>query len=278
MTASAAPAASSSLSSSIGTGRSTLDLIRHQSSYELRMFWRNKQSRFFTIALPILFLLIFATIWRNDTVKVAGGEIKESVYYVPGIMTLGILSAAFNNLVISITAARESGIYKRRRATPVSAPALVAARALTSVVVALAMTAVLLIIGWAAYGANVPGRTAAALVVDIVVGSTAFCCLGFALASVIRDADAAQPVTQAVTLPLLFISGVFIPSSVMPHWLTDIASAFPVRRLANALLTAYNPHTAGAGFSWLDLLIIALWGGAGLVIALRRFSWTPLAR
>jgi ABC-2 type transport system permease protein len=190
--------------------RGTLDLIRHQSSYELRMFWRNKQSRFFTIALPILFLLIFATVWHNDAVQVAGGEIKESVYYVPGIMTLGILSAAFNNLIISVTAARESGIYKRRRATPVAAPVLIAARALTSIVVALAMTAVLLIIGWAAYGADVPGRTAAALATDIIVGAAAFCCLGFALASLIRDADAAQPLTQAVTLPLLFISGVFI--------------------------------------------------------------------
>jgi ABC-2 type transport system permease protein len=197
------------------------------------------------------------------------------VYYVPGIMTLGILSAAFNNLVISITAARESGIYKRRRATPVAAPVLIAARALTSVVVALAMAAVLLAIGWAGYGADVPGRTAGALVVDIVVGAAAFCCLGFALASVIHDADAAQPVTQAVTLPLLFISGVFIPTSTMPHWLVDIAGIFPVRRLAGALLTAYNPHTTGAGFSGLDLLIVAAWGAAGLVVAIRRFSWVP---
>lgn len=273
----AAAAAAPPLSSSTGTGRTTLGLIRHLSSYELRLFWRNKQSRFFTIALPILFLLIFATIWRNDTVQVAGGEIDESVYYVPAIMTLGILSAAFNNLVISITAARESGIYKRRRATPVTASALIAARALTSVIVALAMTTVLLIIGWAAYGAHVPGRTAAALVIDIVLGSAAFCCLGFALASMIHDADAAQPVTQAVTLPLLFISDVFIPSSVMPHWLTDVADVFPVRHLASALLTAYNPHTAGAGFSWPDLLVIVLWGAAGLVIALRRFSWSPVA-
>lgn len=270
--------AASPSSTSIRTGRTALGLIRHQTAYELRMFWRNKQSRFFTIALPILFLLIFATIWRNDTVEVAGGEIDESVYYVPGIMTLGILSATFNNLVISITAAREAGIYKRRRATPVTAHALIAARALTSVTVALAMTIVLLVIGWAAYGANVPGRTAAALVVDIVVGSAAFCCLGFALASVIGDADAAPPVSQAITLPLLFISGVFIPSSVLPNWLTDVAGFFPVHRLANALLVAYNPHTTGAGFSWLDLLVIALWGAAGLVIALRRFSWIPLGR
>lgn len=260
------------------SGRNLAELIAHQMGYELRMYWRNKQSRFFTIALPIIFLVIFATVWRNDTVHVAGGTLKTSVYYVPGIITLGIIAAAFTNLVISITAAREAGIFKRRRATPVPATVLIAARALSSVVVALGMTAVLLIIGWAAYGASVPGRTAGALAVTVIIGAAAFCCLGFALASVIRDADASQPITQAVILPLYFISGVFIPTSTLPHWLTDVASVFPVKRLASALLTAYNPHTTGAGFAWTDLLILTAWGVAGLAIAIRRFSWVPLGR
>jgi ABC-2 type transport system permease protein len=253
----------------------TLSLTWHQLHYELLMFWRNRQSRFFTIALPVIFLLIFASIWHGDTVTVAGGSIDESVYYVPGIITLGIISAAFNNLVTSITASRESGIFKRRRATPVPAAVLIAARALSAMTVALTMTLVLLLIGWVAYGADVPGRTAPSLVLAVLVGAAAFCCLGFALASVISNADSAQPVTQAILLPLYFISGVFIPISTMPTWLTDIGSYFPVRHLSAALLTAYNPHTTGDGIAWSDLGIVALWGLIGLVVALRRFSWLP---
>jgi ABC-2 type transport system permease protein len=252
-----------------------LSLVGHQLRFELLMFWRNRQSRFFTVALPVIFLLIFASIWRGDTVTVAGGTIDESVYYVPGIITLGIVSAAFNNLVISVTASRESGILKRRRATPVPAAVLIAARALTAMVVALAMTAILLLIGWAAFGATVPARTAPALVLAVLVGAAAFCCLGFAVASVISNADSAQPLTQAIILPLYFISGVFIPLSTMPGWLTDIASYFPVRHLAESLLTAYNPHTTGDGVAWAHLGIVALWGVTGLLVALRRFSWLP---
>lgn len=112
----------------------------------------------------------------------------------------------------------------------------------------------------------------------MIVGALAFCCLGFALASVIRNQDSAQPITQATMLPLYFISGVFIAVSVLPHWLVDVADVFPVRHLAAALLTAYNPHTTGAGFAGTDLLVVALWGVAGLVIALWRFSWVPLSR
>ena len=53
---------------------------------------------------------------------------------------------------------------------------------------------------------------------------------------------------------------------------------FPVRHLANALLVAYNPHTTGLRFAGQDLLIVAAWGVAGLLIAVRKFSWLPLGR
>ena len=143
---------------------------------------------------------------------------------------------------------------------------------------AVVMAAVLLGIGWAAYGAYVPGRTALALAVTVVIGAASFCCLGYALTSLIRNEDAALPTTQALLLPLYFISGVFVAVTVLPHWLADVGEIFPVRHLANALLVAYNPHTTGLGFAGLDLLIVAAWGVAGLLIALRKFSWLPLER
>ncbi|MFE2408584.1 ABC transporter permease [Kitasatospora sp. NPDC059408] len=259
------------------SARDVLRLALHQFPYDLRAFLRNPQSRFFTLALPVLFLIIFASVFgrQNNTVKVSGGTIDTSVYYVPGIITLGIIAASFVNLVISVTAQRESGVLKRRRATPVPAAAVIAGRTLTAIVVSIGITVLLLVIGWAAYGAHVPARTAPALAVAVIVGTVSFCCLGYALTSVIRNEDAAQPITQAIMLPLYFISGVFIATSILPHWLTVVGDVFPVHHLVEALLTAYNPHTTGAGFAGTDLLIVAAWGAAGLVVALRRFSWLP---
>jgi len=211
----------------------------HQSSYDLRAFIRNRQSQFFTLALPILFLVIFASVFggRGHTVPVPGGRISTSVSYVPGIIALGVIAACFGNLA-----------------------------------------AVLLGIGWAAYGAHVPGRTALALAVTVVIGAASFCCMGYALTSLIHYEDTALPTTQALLLPLYFISGVFVTVTILPHWLADVGAIFPVRHLANALLIAYNPHTTGLGFAGLDLLIVAAWGAAGLLIALRTFSWLPLGR
>jgi ABC-2 type transport system permease protein len=112
----------------------------------------------------------------------------------------------------------------------------------------------------------------------VVIGAASFCCLGYALTSLIRNEDAALPATTAITLPLYFISGVFVAVTALPHWLADAGEIFPVRHLANALLVAYNPHTTGLGFAGPDLLIVAAWGAAGLLIALREFSWLPLGR
>lgn len=254
--------------------RSSRALVGHQLRYELPIFWRNGQSVFFTLALPVMFLVIFASVFGHGTVKVPGGTINTSVYYVPSIIAMGIISASFGNLAGSVIASREAGIYKRRRATPMPAGALIAARALVAVVVALAITAVLLAIGYA-YGASIPSRTAPAFVLDIIVGSLAFCCLGYALAAFVRNSDAAQPAVTAITLPLYFISGVFVASAFLPRWLLDVADVFPVRHLAIALLAAYNPHTGGSGIRWADLAVVAAWGLFGLLVALWRFSWLP---
>src|SRR5215468_9632615 len=251
----------------------------HLFRYDLRAFLRDRQSRFFTLALPVLFLVIFASVFGGGhTTQVAGGRISASVYYVPGVIALGVIAACFGNLVASVTAQRERGALKRRRAPPVPAAALTAGRALTAAAAAAVMAAVLLAIGWAAYGAHLPGRTAPALAVTVVTGAACFCCLGYALTSLIHTQDAALPTTTAITLPLYFISGVFAPITALPPWLASAGQIFPVRHLAGAPLTAYNPHTTGPRFAGPDLLIVAAWGAAGLLIALRTFTWLPRGR
>jgi ABC-2 type transport system permease protein len=253
-------------------------LVAHQTRYDLRSFWRNREGRFFTFVLPIVFLVIFGTVFGNDTVDVGGHEIKQTTYYVPNLMALAIVSAALQNLVIAVVAQRERGILKRRRATPVPPWALIAGRALTSIVIAYLSLAVLAAVGRIAYGAQIPTRTLPAVLLTVAVGASAFCCLGYAFASVVAGEESAAPALQATVLPLYFISGVFIPSDTIPDWLTSVADAFPVRHLAQALLHAYDPATTGLGFSFGHIAVVAAWGAAALIVAARRFRWTPQDR
>jgi ABC-2 type transport system permease protein len=200
-------------------------MILHQFRYDLLAFVRNRQSRFFTLVLPVLFLVIFVSVFGND--RVGPDDVKASTYYVPGISALAVVAGSFVNLVISVTAQRESGVLKRRRATPVPAWVLIAGRTLTAIVVALGTMTVLLLIGRFAYGVKLPTSTLPGVIATAVVGAVSFCCLAYALTTFVKSEDAAQPMVQAIMLPLYFISGVFIPNVNLPRWLRDVAEFFP---------------------------------------------------
>lgn len=247
-------------------------LVLHQSRYDLLTFARNRQARFFTVLLPVIFLVIFVSVFGNDLV---GPEhIKASTYYVPGIAALAVLTASFSNLVIAITAQRELGVLKRRHATPAPASVVIAGRAVTSLVVSVAVTVILIAIGSVAYGVHVDPGALGTLALTVAVGSLALACLGYAFSSEIASADAAQPAVLALTLPLAFISGVYIPWVQLPSTLQHVADAFPLRHLVAALGRGFLPGAHGV--AWGDLAILVAWGLAGLVIALRRFRWNPV--
>jgi ABC-2 type transport system permease protein len=253
--------------------RGPVMLVLHQARYDLLAILRNRQARFFTLVLPLLFLIIFVGVFGNHR---ADG-VKLSSYYVPGLAALGVIAGSFVNLVISITAQRESGILKRRRATPVSASVLIAGRTLTALTVSLAVLAVLLAFGRVVYHVGVPTSTLPGIALTAVVGSITFCVLGYALSSVIKNEDAAQPMVQAIMLPLYFISGVFVPNINLPSWLKHVAQVFPVEHLSDGLHKAYSPAVHGVGIVWSDIGVLALWAAIGLAVALTRFSWLPKA-
>ena len=251
-------------------------LVGHQFRYDLTIFRRNRQGRFFTVALPVILLILLASIFHNDTFTVDGHRVPAATYYVSHLLALGIVSASFVNLIVSIAAQRESGILKRRRSTPVPAWVLIAARSLVAVITSLLVVVTLIGIGRIFYGVAIPTTTLPGLVVTTLVGSASFCCLGYAVTSLVRNQDSAQPVTQAIVLPLYFVSGVFVATSLLPSWLLDIGRVFPVYHLAQACWTPFNPATSGLGIAWTDLAVVAAWGALGLAVALARFSWMPL--
>jgi ABC-2 type transport system permease protein len=255
-----------------------MSLVVHQTRFDLLSFARNREARFFTMVLPLIFLVIFAAVFGNHTVTVRGHEVKQTTYYVPNLMALAITSAALQSLVIAVVTQRERGILKRRRATPVPARVLIAGRALTSVVIVFANFVVLALVGRVFYGVGLPGRTLPAAILTLAVGGASLCCLGYAFSTFVKSEDGAGPALQAVVLPLYFISGVFVPDDTIPDWLLHVADVFPIRHLAQALLEAYDPATTGSGLAAGHLLVVAAWGVAGLVVAARRFRWTPQGR
>jgi ABC-2 type transport system permease protein len=143
-------------------------------------------------------------------------------------------------------------------------------------VVSALMLALIAIIGRVLYGVDVPWDQMPAILVTLAIGAAAFACLGIAVTAAVPSEDAAAPMLNAILLPLYFLSGVFIPETEIPDGVLHVADLFPVRHFFEAFFSAYVPAGAGgSGFEWGDLAIVAAWGLAGLVIAIRYFRWTP---
>jgi ABC-2 type transport system permease protein len=248
-------------------------LALHQFRFDQKTFWRNPASVFFTVLLPVMFLLIFATIFGDELIEELG--VKTTTYYVPAIITLGVVSASCQSLAISLTVDRENGILKRTRGTPLPSWVFIAGRIGNAIVISVLSLAVLSAIGLIVYDVEIPWERLPAVLVTLAVGAAAFCCLGIALTAAIPSEDAAAPITNVALLPLYFLSGVFIPESEIPDGVLHVADVFPIRHFFEAFFTAWNPLTTGTGIEWGDLAVVAAWGVAGLLIAVRTFRWEP---
>lgn len=246
---------------------SGIGLTLRQVRYENLAFWRNPAAAFFTFVFPLLFMVIFNVLF-------GGGE-DGGRFFTPAIIVFSVITATFTNIAMSLTMARDEGILKRIRGTPLPAWAYLGGRILHAAGVALLLVVIVAAFGAVFYGVPVPWAQLPALLVTLLLGAATFCALGLAVAAFVPNADAAPAVVNAAILPLLFISNVFIPLQNAPEWINVVSEIFPVRHFADAMLRIYDVNTVGAGFSNGDLVVMAIWGVIGLFVAARFFSWEP---
>jgi ABC-2 type transport system permease protein len=251
----------------------SVSLTLSQVGYTNKAFWRNPAQAFFVFAFPLMFLVIFTALLGNNTVHIGSHEVKQSTYYVASMAAFAVITACFNNIAISTAFLRETGVLKRINGTPMPSVSYLGARILHSLFVAVILVALTSAFGKIAYSVTLPrGTTLLEFLVMLVVGAAAFCALGLALSAVIPNADAAAPIVNAVILPLLFLSGIFIPfGNKTPSWILWVARVFPVRHFAVGLAAGF----LGTPFDWVDVAVVAAWGAFGLLLAVRYFSWEP---
>lgn len=204
------------------------------------------------------------------TASASGGKLREVDYLIPGILALTVMQLGLFT-AIPIVNMRERGILKRFRATPLPRSTLVLSQVVMRLIVALAQMLVLVAIAMAVFHFHIAGSWPQLIGVT-VFGALTFISVGAVLASLVRTQESAAPLIQLVNVPMMFLSGMFFPTSLMPKFLQPVTNAIPATYLADAMRSVALNTPSGHSLS-LSLAVLAGWLVVCLAIAMRTFRW-----
>jgi ABC-2 type transport system permease protein len=238
-----------------------LALAWEQFRLERKLFWRNPSAAFFNFILPLLLLLLIASVFSSDA--------TELDILIPGIAGMSVLATTFSALSFNLTFLREQGILKRIRGTPLPLISYFGGLLGSMVLNAFVQVGLVVVIGNVLYGVDWP-QNPALLAGFVALGVICFGSLGIAFAQAIPNFDAAPAYVNAVFLPAIFISGVFYDSKSLPGVLKGIAESLPLKHLIDGLagsMVGGAPSALGAA------AVVAGWALAGIVLAVRFFRF-----
>ena len=252
---------------------SAVTMTATQIRYVNKSFWRNPASAFFTFAFPLMFLVIFTSLLGHYTIQIGTRSVNSATYYVASMATFAVITACYNNIAIQLTFQRDAGVLKRTNGTPLPSSSFLGARMVHALLISVLLVAITAAFGKAFYSASIPtGLTLVRFLIVLVVGAASFCALGLAATALIPNSDAAAPIVNAIILPLEFLSGIFIAfTNNTPAWILWVAKVFPVRHFFLSMQAGF----IGTPFDWTNVLVVAAWGIAGMVLAVRFFTWEP---
>ncbi len=255
---------------------STPALLVSQTRYQLVTFVRIPVAVFFTLGLPLVMLVLFNALFGDNTFETEdGGQLSAQQFYTGGLAAFTAVSATFTNLANMVPIRRDEGVLKRWRGTPLPTWIYLAGFIISAVIIAFVGVLLMLTLGVVVYDLEIEAAKVPAAVLTFLVGVGAFAALGMALASMVKSASSASAAANAIILPMAFVSNIFIQVDNAPGWITALGDFFPLKHFAEAFQDCFTPFVEPPAFNWASMGYVALWGVAGIVIAMRFFTWEP---
>jgi ABC-2 type transport system permease protein len=236
-----------------------------QTRAEVFMTLRRGETLLLTVGIPVLFLLFFSTVHVVSTPTA-----KAVDFFVPGILSLAVMSTAMVSLGIATGFERGYGVLKRLGSTPLGRPRLLGAKIITILAVEIVQAAILipvgLLLGWnpAGRGSDLLGAVGV-----VLLASVGFAGLGLFLAGILK-AEVNLAASNGLYLVLLLLGGMIVPITKLPGGLASLAKALPADALSAGLHAALGEGSAVPALSW---AVLAVWAVAAPLAAAATFRW-----
>ena len=196
-------------------------------------------------------------------------------WLIPGIAAMAIMQTGLFTVVFSLVRFKSQGVLRRLKATPIGAAHFLAGQLTTKAIVVVIQTYVLIIVGAVALGVSVnTGRLGAwfDLTILALLGGALFIAMGLAISGWAKSEETAAPMANVISMPMMFLSGVFFPLSVMPEWLTRWSQYLPLTYLADGMraITVEGATVITLGN---ELIGLTVWIIVVFAIATKTFRW-----
>lgn len=227
-----------------------------------RAFVRRRTAVFFTFFFPAILVVIFGGLVRAGS----GGLFAEPAsYYVPGYLAVVVLFTPLSRLSSTVARHREGNRFEKLATTPLTPLEWLLAHSLvTTVLVGLAC---LLVLGLVALLTGAQFTLSPLLVPFVVVATMLFCGIGAILGRLADSQDGAIAASNAIGLPVLFLSETFVPPALLPGWVSQLMAFSPLTYFARG--TRESIQLTGTGGASLAILfavaLVTFFVGVGAV-------------
>ena len=202
--------------------------------------------------------------------QVAARDLGYIDFLVPGIVGMTVMQLGLFSVAFGFVQLKRTGALRRLFATPTSPVYFLGAQVASRLIIASFQVAILFGVGiW--FGLQMFGDYAS-LAVIVLLGSVIFLAIGFAIAGWAKNEDQAAPVANLISLPMMFLSGVFFPRDAMPEFLANVTQFMPLTYVNEALRAIVNDGASLAALGP-QLLGMGVWAVITFVLAVRLFRW-----
>jgi len=261
----------------------TLALGSRRVGYEVRQYFRQGDTVFFTFLFPLVMLTIFSTAFSETSFGIDddGNDVSAAAFYLPAMLAAGVLLSGLQNMAVDIAVEKGDGTLKRLAGSPLPVFSYFIGKIGQVLVTGTLQAAAILLLAGVVFGVRLPDDPATWFTFAWVflLGVVTSAILGIALSGLPRSGKSATAVIIPITLVLQFISGVYLSFTQLPDWLQNVASVFPLKWMAQGMRAVFLPDgysTLEQGGTW-DLpgvaLVTAIWLVVGLVAARFTFRW-----
>ena len=233
-----------------------------QTKMEIRLTMRRFEAVLITMIVPVILLIFFGLI------GLAPDDFARPVdFLLPSMLVLAVMSTGLVGLSIRTAYERSYGVLKRLGSTPLSRSNLLLAKINSVVLVTLGQIIVLVLIAALGFGWRPEGNLVLAALV-LMIGTATFAGLGLLLAGVLR-AETTLAAANTLYIFLLLFGGIIWPADRLPGGIAIVAELLP----SSAFSTAMRDILANGETATVPIIILSLWGIAGILLASRTFRW-----